>query len=189
MVLSDRDILECMRRGDIKIEPFEEHLVQPASVDLRLGNEFRLFRRLGKPFVDPKTDEFTEYTEVTSVGDGEYIIVHPGEFLLGTTLEYICLSDSYVGRLEGRSSLGRLGIQIHSTAGHIEPGFEGKLVLEISNVGLMPIALYPGMRICQVSFEKLSSPAMYPKNLRKDSKYVGQDGPIGSLIKKEFEGG
>ena len=107
---------------------------------------------------------------------------------MGTTLEYIALSDSYVGRLEGRSSLGRLGIQVHSTAGHIEPGFEGRLVLEISNVGLMPIALYPGMRICQVSFERLSSPARYPKNLRKDAKYIGQTGPIGSLIKREFEG-
>ncbi len=156
MILSDKDIKEALKKGQISIEPLldAELQIQPSSVDLRLGNEFRLFKYVEMPFIDPRNKANTsfEITELRSIKDGERFIVHPGDFLLGTTLEYIKVPADMVARLEGRSSMGRLGLIIHSTAGYIDPGFEGKITLEISNLGKMPVALYAKMRICQIVF-------------------------------------
>jgi len=191
MILSDKDIKEALKKGNISIEPLldAELQIQPSSVDLRLGNEFRLFKYVEMPFIDPrnKAETSSEITELRSIKDDERFIVHPGDFLLGTTLEYVKVPDDMVARLEGRSSMGRLGLIIHSTAGYIDPGFEGKITLEISNLGKMPVALYTKMRICQVVFEKMTSPAERPYGINRDSKYQKQEHPEESKISQDKE--
>lgn len=190
MVLSDRDIKRCLREGRIVIKPLDNPRmqVQPASVDLRLGNQFKVFRHTKKAFIDPVKDDSEEYTETIEVGEKEPFILHPGEFVLGCTKEHVELSDDVVARVEGRSSLGRLALLVHATAGYIDPGFRGNLTLELSNVGKMPIALYPGMRICQLSFETLSSRVEVPYgHPSRDSKYQDQRGPISSRIHLDNE--
>ncbi len=179
MILSDRDLKERLGK-DIIITPFQEDQVGPSSIDLSLGNKWRVFKQLTKTHIDPLKDKNTdEFTEVLTADE---FVIHPGEFVLGTTKESITVPDDLVGRLEGRSSWGRLGIVIHSTAGFVNPGFSGTLTLEMTNLGKMPVLLRSGMRICQIIFELLKSPAQVPYNKRKSSKYAGQDGPGASRI-------
>lgn len=186
MVLSDRDIRREIKNGKLVIEPFLPRLVQPSSVDLRLGYVFRFSKQVKKPYIDIKVGG-DDYTEEIKLKKGEPLIVHPSQFFLATTFERVGVPDYLVGQMFGKSSLGRLGIMIHSTAGYIDPGFKGLLVMEISNVGTIPIALYPEMRICQVSFSRLTSPAQYPYGSRKlGSKYQGQKTAVASKIAKEF---
>ncbi len=181
MILSDKDIKRFVKEGKIIIEPFEERNVGPCSIDVRLGHTFRIFKHGSNTHIDPsKPIDPSEYTEEIKVKD-KYVI-HPGDFVLGTTLERVKLPPDIVGMLEGRSSWGRLGIIIHSTAGYIDSGFEGTITLEISNIGKMPVALKPGMRIGQIAFHLLSSPSEVPYNIRPGSKYNNQKDAAPSLI-------
>ena len=187
MILSDVDIRKALSSGDIGIEPFDESAVQPSSVDLRVDHYFRTFHNHRHSFIDVRRpmDDLTELVEVAA---SEAFILHPGEFVLGSTLEYVRLPDDLVARLEGKSSLGRLGLLIHSTAGYVDPGFEGHLTLELSNVANLPITIYPGMKIGQISFFTLSSPAENPYGSGSvGSKYQGQRGPTPSKYYKNFE--
>lgn len=190
-ILSDRDIKKCLETGEILIEPLEnpERQIQPSSVDLRIGNEFKGFRIIRKPCIDPmdKTD-IDSYMESFYIDDGEPFIIHPGEFALATTYETVKLPDNLVARVEGRSSMGRLGITMHVTAGYIDPGFQGRITLEISNIGKMPVALYTGQRVCQIVFETMTSPSEKPYgHPDRDSKYMGQKRPETSKIKHDYE--
>ena len=190
-ILSDRDIKKCLETGEILIEPLEnpERQIQPSSVDLRIGNEFKGFRIIRKPCIDPmdKTD-IDSYMESFYIDDGEPFIIHPGEFALATTYETVKLPDNLVARVEGRSSMGRLGITMHVTAGYIDPGFHGRITLEISNIGKMPVALYTGQRVCQIVFETMTSPSEKPYgHPDRDSKYMGQKRPETSKIKHDYE--
>lgn len=176
MVLSDRDIRAEIEAGRIVIEPLQTEEIQPASVDVRLGSSFRLFRNSTHTFIDPLTDQ-PELTEEVIVSDGEQFVLHPGQFVLGTTLERIAVPDDILGRLEGKSTLGRLGLMIHSTAGYVDPGWDGEITLELSNVATLPIVLHPGMRIGQMSFERMTSSAELPYGSRGlGSHYQGQCG-------------
>jgi len=189
MVLSDRAIRRLVEAGRIGIEPYDPTLIQPSSLDVRVDRLFRVFRNSRYPYIDVKTeqDELTELVEVT--GDGPFIL-HPGEFVLGSTLERVTLPDDLVARLEGKSSLGRLGLLIHSTAGFIDPGFDGHVTLELSNVANLPITIYPNMKIGQISFFRLSTPAEVPYGSKGTrSKYQGQRGPTASRFFEEFEDG
>jgi dCTP deaminase len=189
MVLSDRTIRRLLQEGRIGIDPFDEELVQPSSVDVRVDRFFRVFRNSRYPFIDVK-QPMEELTELEEVQDSEPFILHPGEFVLGSTLERISLPDDLVARLEGKSSLGRLGLLIHSTAGFIDPGWDGHVTLELSNVANLPITIYVGMRIGQLSFVQLSEPAEAPYGSdRLGSKYQGQQGPTPSRYWKNFEDG
>ncbi|MBU0953650.1 MAG: dCTP deaminase [Nanoarchaeota archaeon] len=172
MILPDHELRKLLEQGKLKIEPLDnpEQQIQPACVDLRLGNEFQVFKTSSQPFIDSKDP--CSYTEGLSVSDKPFII-HPGDFILGITKERITLPDDHAGYVDGRSSLGRLGITAHITAGWIDPGFSGKLVLEISNLGRMPVMLYPNMRICKLLVMRLTSPAERPYNQRK-TKYHNQ---------------
>lgn len=186
MVLSDRTIRTLLEEGRIGIDPFEDELLQPSSVDVRVDRFFRVFRNSRYPFIDVKQpmDELTELVEVT--GDDPFIL-HPGEFVLGSTLERITLPDDLVARLEGKSSLGRLGLLIHSTAGFIDPGWDGHVTLELSNVANLPITIYTGMKIGQLSFVQLTEPAAAPYGTGTlGSKYQGQQGPTPSRYWKNF---
>lgn len=178
MILSDSDLWMRLRVGDIKIDP-EPDLdlqVQPASIDLRLGYDFRTFNYTRQALVDPVDPAtFEQLTTDTTLKDGERFLIQPGEFVLGTTLEHVEVPNDLVARLEGRSSVGRLGIVIHSTAGYIDPGFKGTITLEISNLGRIAVALYPKMRICQLAFEVLTSPATESYAYKRTAKYQGQD--------------
>ncbi|HEY7268942.1 MAG TPA: dCTP deaminase [Dehalococcoidia bacterium] len=177
MVLSDKSIREEIAGGKLVIDPFEDTLVQPASVDLRLGREFRVFRNYRLPFIDVKK-EMPELTEVESIDEGTPFILHPGEFVLAVTLERVAIPDYLVGRLDGKSSLGRLGLIVHSTAGFVDPGFQGRLTLELTNVANLPITLYYSMPVSQISFSRLSTPAEKPYGAgATGSKYQGQTGP------------
>jgi dCTP deaminase len=188
MVLSDRDIKKTIENKKIKISPspnFEEQLGSN-SLDLRLGNTFRVFDHSRIAFIDPfKEDQSVSITREIEVKDGESFIIQPGDFVLGSTIEYLELPDDLVGSLEGRSSIGRLGVIIHSTSSSIECGFRGNITLELANMGKMPVALYPGMRICSISFNQLSSPAITPYYKKKKAKYSGQKGPDESKIHEE----
>lgn len=188
MILSDRDIKKYLEEGKIEIRGLKDPNLQigPSSVDLRLGGEIRKFKRIEKAYIDPREDSSTA-TELAKIDENKHFILHPGEFVLGTTEEYVKLPADIVGRLEGRSSLGRLGIVVHSTAGYVDPGFHGKLTLEMSNIGMVPVALYPGMRICQLVFVKMSSECEVPYNKRNGSKYVGQDAPKESKIHEDHD--
>ena len=177
MILSDRDVRARLARGDIKIapEPDPEIQIQPASIDLRLGYDFQTFNSTQQALIDPADpSSFEQLTNLIHLREGERFIVHPGEFVLATTLEHVEIPDDLVARLEGRSSIGRLGIVIHSTAGYIDPGFKGRITLEISNLGRIAVALYPGMRICQIAFEEMSSPVSEGYGVKRTAKYQGQ---------------
>ncbi len=178
MILSDRDIRLAIESGKVKIDsPNPDVLkhIHASSMDLRLGSTFKVYEHSKHALLDPKDpDSFAQNMRVITLKDGEPFIVQPGEFVLGVTEETITVPDDLVVRVEGRSSLGRLGIIVHSTAGFVDPGFSGTITLEISNLNRMPIALYAGMRICQIAFEMMSSPAETPYNVKPFSKYQGQ---------------
>jgi dCTP deaminase len=187
MVLSDRTIRRLLEEGRIGIDPYAEELLQPSSVDVRVDRLFRVFRNSRYPFIDVK-QEMEELTELVEVDSEEAFILHPGEFVLGSTLERITLPDDLVARLEGKSSLGRLGLLIHSTAGFIDPGWDGHVTLELSNVANLPITIYYGMKIGQLSFVQLSEPAEHPYGTGSlGSKYQGQAGPTPSRYWKNFQ--
>ena len=183
MILSDRTIREQIEAGRIVIDPFDAACVQPSSVDLHVDAEFRVFRNNRYPFIDVKQEQ--DLTELVEVKPDEAFILHPGEFVLGSTLERVAIPDDLVARLEGKSSLGRLGLLIHSTAGYVDPGWDGYLTLELSNVANLPITLYPGMKIGQISFFKLTSPAETPYG-SAGNKYQGQRGPTPSRYFRDF---
>jgi dCTP deaminase len=185
VVLSDRTIARLVAEGRIEIDPYDASLLQPSSVDVRVDKYFRVFRNNRYPHIDVKTEQedLTEQVEI----DEEPFILHPGEFVLGSTLERIALPDDLVARLEGKSSLGRLGLLIHSTAGFIDPGFDGHVTLELSNVANLPITIYHGMKIGQLSFMRLSEPASAPYGSSElGSKYQGQRGPTPSRYWQNF---
>ncbi|HEY8921862.1 MAG TPA: dCTP deaminase [Candidatus Limnocylindria bacterium] len=189
MVLSDRDIRAEITAGRIVIDPFIPEAVQPSSVDLHLDRRFRVFRNSRYPFIDVRADQ-PELTELVEIGGDDPFILHPGEFVLGSTFERVGLPNDLVARLEGKSSLGRLGLLIHSTAGYVDPGWDGNLTLELSNVANLPITLYDGMKIGQISFQRLSSPAEVPYgDASIGSKYRGQRDPTASLYHRDFERG
>ena len=183
MILSDRTIREQIDAGRIVIDPFDPACVQPSSVDLHVDAEFRVFRNNRYPFIDVKQAQ--DLTELVEVKPDEAFILHPGEYVLGSTLERVAIPDDLVARLEGKSSLGRLGLLIHSTAGYVDPGWDGYLTLELSNVANLPITIYPGMKIGQISFFQLTTPADTPYG-GAGSKYQGQRGPTASRIHEEF---
>lgn len=188
MVLSDQDIKKALQSGLLKISPTLDLSTQlgPCSVDLRLGNTFRVFEHSKHPYIDPtKKDYSNEITREVIVGDGERFIMQPGDFALAVTLERLTIDPSLLGRLEGRSSMGRLGIVVHSTASVFEPGWDGQAVLELGNLGRIAVALYPGMRICAMTFEQLSSPALLPYTKKKNAKYIDQTGPDESRIHQD----
>ncbi len=188
-VLSDRDIAIALAGGRVKVEPYDEDDLQPSSIDLHLDRSFRVFRNNRYAFIDVRAPQ-TDLTELLTVTDDEPFVLHPGEFVLGQTLEWVELPNDLVARLEGKSSLGRLGLLIHSTAGYVDPGWKGKLTLELSNVANLPIALYFGMRIGQISFFEMSSPVDRPYgSAGLGSKYQGQSEPTASAYFEDFERG
>jgi dCTP deaminase len=187
MILSDRTIRDELAAGRIVIDPLDESCIQPASVDLRLDRLFRVFLNHTMPVIDVKTD-LSDLTRLVEIDDGDAFILHPGEFVLGSTAEQVTLPDDIVARIEGKSSLGRLGLLIHSTAGFIDAGFSGHLTLELSNVANLPITLYPGMKIGQVSFLRMTTPADVPYgSARAGSKYQGQRGPTPSRYWENYD--
>lgn len=192
MILSDRDIKKKLASGDIVIESADGgHVgnVNASSLDLRLGKFFKIYNHSKQAILDPsKPESFVDATNLVELKDvGEPFIVQPGEFVLGVTMEKIKIADDIVARVEGRSSLGRLGIIIHSTAGFVDAGFEGTITLEITNINRMPVALYPGMRVCQLAFELMTSKADIPYSSKKSSKYQGQMMPQESRIAQDPE--
>ena len=189
-ILSDKTIKEYLEEGKILIDPLnDEKQIQPSSVDMRLGDEFKVFKVIRQPYIDPKDpDDVAEYMESTTVKEGDAFIIHPNEFALATTYEYVKVPNNLVARVEGRSSMGRLGVTMHVTAGYIDPGFEGRITLEISNIGTMPVALYPGQRVCQIVFETMTTPSEIPYgHPDRNSKYMGQIKPESSRIKQDYE--
>ena len=180
MLLSDRDIRAEIAAGRVAVEPFAESMVQPSSVDVRLDRFFRVFENHKYSVIDPSIEQ-SELTREVIVEPNEHFILHPGEFVLASTYEVITLPDDIAGRLEGKSSLGRLGLLTHSTAGFIDPGFSGHITLELSNVANLPVKLFPGMKIGQLCLIKLSSPAEHPYGSAVyASRYQGQRGPTAS---------
>lgn len=188
MVLSDKDIKKALKEKRIVITPAIDVKTQlgSCSIDLRLGNLFRIFDHSKYPFIDPYTKDYSaDITREVKLKNTDQFIMQPGDFVLAVTLERVSIPDNLMGRLEGRSSLGRMGIVVHSTASIFDPGWNGKCVLELGNLGRMAVALTPGMRICAMTFEELSSPAEKPYNKRTDAKYVMQEGPLESKIHEE----
>jgi dCTP deaminase len=180
VLLSDRDIRAEITAGRVAVEPFAESMVQPSSVDVRLDRFFRVFENHKYSVIDPSIEQ-SELTREVIVEPNEHFILHPGEFVLASTYEVITLPDDIAGRLEGKSSLGRLGLLTHSTAGFIDPGFSGHITLELSNVANLPVKLFPGMKIGQLCLIKLSSPAEHPYGSAVyASRYQGQRGPTAS---------
>ena len=180
MLLSDRDIRSEIQSGRVAVEPYEEAMIQPSSVDVRLDKFFRVFENHKYSVIDPSLEQ-SELTREVIAEDAEAFILHPGEFVLASTYEIITLPDDIAGRLEGKSSLGRLGLLTHSTAGFIDPGFSGHITLELSNVANLPVKLFPGMKIGQLCLIKLSSPAEHPYGSAiYASRYQGQRGPTPS---------
>ena len=187
MVLSDRTIRRLLSEGRIGIDPYDEALLQPSSVDVRVDRFFRVFHNARYPFIDVKEPQ-EELTELVEIDGDRPFILHPGEFVLGSTLERVTLPDDLVARLEGKSSLGRLGLLIHSTAGFIDPGWDGHVTLELSNVANLPITIYHRMKIGQLSFVQLTEPAETPYGSGGlGSKYQGQQGPTPSRYWQNFE--
>lgn len=187
MVLSDRTIREEIESGRIVIDPHRDDLVQPSSVDLRVDSKYRVFNNSRYPFIDVK-QPMEELTELVTTEEDEPFILHPGEFVLGQTLERVTLPDDLVARLEGKSSLGRLGLLIHSTAGFVDAGFSGNLTLELSNVANLPITIYHGMPIGQLSFMRMDRPVERPYgDTDNRSKYQGQAEPTASRYYLNFE--
>ncbi|MFF4412844.1 dCTP deaminase [Streptosporangium sp. NPDC001559] len=180
MLLSDRDILTEIDSGRVRLDPFQPEMVQPSSIDVRLDRYFRVFENHKYPHIDPAVEQPDLTRTVEPEGD-EPFILHPGEFVLASTYEVVTLPDDIASRLEGKSSLGRLGLLTHSTAGFIDPGFSGHVTLELSNVATLPIKLWPGMKIGQLCMFRLSSPAEHPYGSEKyGSRYQGQRGPTPS---------
>ncbi|OLR90952.1 dCTP deaminase [Actinokineospora bangkokensis] len=180
MLLSDRDLRKELDSGRLAVEPFEPLMVQPSSVDVRLDRHFRVFNNTRYTHIDPSRQQ-DDLTSPVEAEDGEPFVLHPGEFVLGSTFEAVTLPDDLAGRLEGKSSLGRLGLLTHSTAGFIDPGFTGHITLELSNVANLPITLWPGMKIGQLCLFRLSSAAEHPYGSREaGSRYQGQRGPTPS---------
>lgn len=193
MILSDRDIRRRLAEGDLRIEPLDdpELQIQPASIDMRLGREFLEFERSNIPCIHPDSEEETdEYTRRRVVESGDDYVLHPGDFVLGTTYETVEIPDDLVARVEGRSSLGRLAVVVHATAGFVDPGYRGQITLELSNLGTAPVALRPEeMRISQLVLTELSSAAELPYGEERGSKYQDQDGPTASRIGDDEEWG
>ncbi len=186
VLLSDRDIRAELAGGRVELQPYDEEMVQPSSVDIRLDRYFRVFENHRYPHIDPMADQPDLTRAVEPEGD-EPFILHPGEFVLGSTYEVITLPDDIAARLEGKSSLGRLGLLTHSTAGFIDPGFSGHVTLELSNVATLPIKLWPGMKIGQLCFFRLSTPAEHPYGSEKyGSRYQDQRGPTPSRSWQNF---
>ncbi len=186
MILSDVSIRKALAEGEIVIDPLDEAAIQPSSVDLRVDRYFRVFRNDTTPYIDPKQPQ-ENLTELVEVKDDNAFILHPGEFVLGSTLERVALPTHMVARLEGKSSLGRLGLLIHSTAGFVDAGWDGYLTLELSNVANLPIAIYPGMKIGQISFLQMTTAAETPYGSgATGSKYQGQRGPTPSRYYLNF---
>lgn len=186
MVLSDRTIKQLVQAGRLGVEPFDELAIQPSSIDLRLDRRFRIFRSTRYSHIDPRQEQ-PDLTELITVGEGEAFVLQPGQFCLGNTWEEIALPEDIVGRLEGKSSLGRLGLVIHSTAGYVDPGFRGHLTLELSNAASLPILLYPRMKIGQLSFLQMTTPADRPYGSKPlGSKYQGQVEPTASRVHLDF---
>ena len=183
MILSDRDLRAQIKAGRLIIEPFDEAMVQPSSIDLHCDRQFRVFANHRYPYIDVRKP-LDELTELIEVHNDEPFILHPGEFVLGSTSEKVTLPDDLVARLEGKSSLGRLGLLIHSTAGFVDAGWSGYLTLELSNVANLPIAIYPGMKIGQLCVFQMSSPAERPYS--QTGKYQGQRGPTPSRFYQDF---
>ncbi|MCX8250283.1 MAG: dCTP deaminase [Dehalococcoidia bacterium] len=187
MVLSDRSIKEALAARQIVIEPLNERDIQPASVDLHLDKPILVFRNSSKPYIDVRED-LSDLTERQEIPDDKPFILHPGEFVLGGTMEHIELPNDIVARLEGKSSLGRIGLVIHSTAGYIDPGWKGNLTLELTNVARLPITLYSGMRIGQISFQRMSTEVDRPYGSSElGSRYQGQSEPTTSRLHIDFD--
>ena len=186
MLMSDRDIRAQLEAGRIGLDPLNLELIQPSSIDVRLDRFFRLFHNHKYAFIDPR-EEQTELTHMVEVSPDEAFILHPGEFVLGSTYEFVSLPDDIAARLEGKSSLGRLGLLTHSTAGFVDPGFKGHVTLELANVSNLPIKLWPGMKVGQLCFFQLSSPAETPYGSAKYlNRYQGQRGPTASRSHLNF---
>jgi dCTP deaminase len=186
VLLSDRDILDEIDNKRVGLDPFEPEMVQPSSIDVRLDRFFRVFENHRYPHIDPSADQ-PDLTRMVEPEGDEPFILHPGEFVLGSTYEVVTLPDDVAARLEGKSSLGRLGLLTHSTAGFIDPGFSGHVTLELSNVATLPIKLWPGMKIGQLCFFRLSSPSEHPYGSEKyGSRYQGQRGPTPSRSFQNF---
>lgn len=186
MILSDGSIRDALDEGRISIDPLGDGAIQPSSVDVRIDGLFRVFANHRHPYIDVKQD-LSDLTELIEVADDEYFILHPGEFVLGSTYEVVGLPADVAARLEGKSSLGRLGLLTHSTAGFVDPGFQGHVTLELSNVSNLPITLYPKMKIGQIAFFKLDQPAEVPYGSEgRGSKYQGQRGPTPSKYHLNF---
>ena len=180
MLLSDRDIRAELEAGRVALDPYDPTMVQPSSIDVRLDRYFRLFDNHKYPVIDPAAEQ-PDLTRLVEVERGEPFVLHPGEFVLGSTYEQVTLPDDVAARLEGKSSLGRLGLLTHSTAGFIDPGFTGHVTLELSNVATLPILLWPGMKIGQLCFFRLTSPTENPYgSAAYGSRYQGQRGPTAS---------
>lgn len=191
MVLSDRDIKKALLSKRIVFRPAIDLKTQlgSCSIDLRLGNSFRVFRHSHYAFIDPQDKRLaSDMMEEQTVKTGDKFILQPGDFVLATTIESFKLPDDLLARLEGRSSMGRLGIVVHSTASVFEPGWDGVVVMELGNLGRMPVALYPGMRICALTFEELTSPVDIPYTKKKGAKYIKQSSPVASKIAQEQSG-
>lgn len=186
VLLSDRDLRAELRSGRVGLDPFDESMIQPSSVDVRLDRYFRLFDNHKYPVIDPASDQ-PDLTRLVESPADEPFMLHPGEFVLGSTYELITLPEDVAARLEGKSSLGRLGLLTHSTAGFIDPGFSGHVTLELSNVATLPITLWPGMKIGQLCYFRLTSPAENPYGSgAHGSRYQGQRGPTASRSHQNF---
>ncbi|WP_121822281.1 dCTP deaminase [Halostella salina] len=192
MILSDADILRRLDEGDLVVEPIDDLdlQIQPASVDLRLGREFLEFQRTNIPCIHPDAEaEVDEYVDETVVDEGDEFVLHPGDFVLGTTKERVEIPPDLLAHVQGRSSLGRLAVVVHATAGVVDPGYRGQITLELSNLGTAPVALTPDMRISQLIFTEMKSPAERPYGSDRGSKYQDQDGPQASRIGGDSEFG
>ena len=187
MILSDRSLREQIAAGRIVIEPFDQRCIQPSSIDVKIGNLFRVFRNHTSAVIDVKED-MEDLTELIAIPEDGVFMLHPGEFVLGSTFERVAVPTDLVARIEGKSSLGRLGLIIHSTAGFIDPGFDGHITLELTNIATLPITLYPGMKIGQISFVQMTTPADQPYGSgARGSKYQGQRGPTPSRYFENFQ--
>jgi len=188
VILSDRDLKARLKQGDLVVEPLEDPdlQIQPASIDLRLSSEFVVYKLPHVPVIDPRAADALEgYTTRISITEGEPFVLHPGEFALGSTMERVRIPGDLVARVEGRSSFGRLAVVVHATAGFIDPGFEGQITLELSNLGRCAVLLYPGTRISQIVLHTMTSPAERPYGPARGSKYHGQMGPVMSRVNKD----
>ena len=189
MLLSDKSITQAIRAQEIVIDPFDENMVQPASIDLRLGKKLRVFRSTRVPHIDVM-QELPGLTELVEIDEVNPFYLHPNEFALGVILEKVCLPNNIAGRLDGKSSLGRLGLMVHSTAGFVDPGWKGHLTLELSNVSQLPISLYYAMKISQISFLQLDRPAEHPYGATSlGSKYQDQAEPTPSRYYLNYQRG